>query len=230
MCKDLLFDQVFYYLIYVLLMIDECILVVNDLVVLCDVNEKFFVLCFFNCCLDSFVLLDQDELFIFCEIFGGDMIVKLFDGVGGEGIFYIIVNDCNVKVIFEVLIDYGICLMLVQCYIFEICQGDKCIILIEGELVGVVLCVLFVIEVCVNFYVGGIVQKMELIDCECEICVEVGLVVCEMGIVFVGIDVIGDWFIEVNVISLIGICEIVEFDGVNFEVQVVDVVVQCFVQ
>ncbi|MEM9406331.1 MAG: glutathione synthase [Acidobacteriota bacterium] len=230
MRKDPPFDQAFYYSTHVLSMIDASTLVVNDPAALRDANEKLFALRFPTCCPESLVSSNQDELLAFRETLGGEMIVKPLDGAGGEGIFHITANDRNAKAILEVSTDHGTRLTLAQRYIPEIRQGDKRIILIEGEPAGAVLRVPLATEARANFHVGGTAQKTELTDREREICAEVGPIVREMGIVFAGIDVIGDWLTEVNVTSPTGIREIAELDGVNLEVQVVDAVAQRLAQ
>lgn len=75
----------------------------------------------------------------------------------------------------------------------------------DGDFVGVINCVLFEGEVCFNFYVGGWVEKVDFFVCDCEICEWIGFFFKECGLIFVGIDVIGDYLIEINVMLLIGI-------------------------
>ncbi len=222
MRKDPPFDQAFYYSTHLLSMIGGQTLVLNDPSALRDANEKLFALRFRECCPESLVSSNQDELLAFRDTLDGEMIVKPLDGAGGEGIFHITPEDRNAKAILEASTVHGTRLTLAQRYIPEIRQGDKRIVLVEGEPAGAVLRVPLDTEARANFHVGGSAQKTEITPRDRKICEAVGPTLREMGILFAGIDVIGDWLTEVNVTSPTGIREIAELDGVHIEVQVLD--------
>jgi glutathione synthase len=114
--------------------------------------------------------------------------------------------------------------IIVQRYLPEIRRGDKRIILIEGEPVGGILRVPPEGEVRANLHVGGKAMKTEVSDREREICAAIGPALRERGLVFVGIDVIGDYLTEVNVTSPTGLQEINRLDGVTLERRVWDAI------
>lgn len=109
-------------------------------------------------------------------------------------------------------------------------EGDKCIVLVDGEFVGVINWWLGEGEFCLNFVVGGYVEVIMLIVCEEEICVVMGFEFKVCGLVFVGIDVIGGkWLIEINVILFIGIVVIDKFNGIDIGGCLWDVIEMCYV-
>jgi glutathione synthase len=107
--------------------------------------------------------------------------------------------------------------VIVQRYLPEIRQGDKRIILVEGEAVGAVSRIPQSGEARANFHAGGSAQKTTLTSREQDICAAIGPTLREKGLVFVGIDVIGDYLTEINVTSPTGIQEINRLDGVQIE-------------
>lgn len=146
--------------------------------------------------------------------------------MGGLLIFCYCEGDLNFLVIFEIFIQYGSQQIMVQCYLLEIKDGDKCILMIDGELVFYCLVCIFVQgEICGNFVVGGCGVVQLLSECDCWIVVEVGLYLCECGLLFVGFDVIGDYLMEINVISLICICEIDQVFDICIGDKLMDVIV-----
>jgi glutathione synthase len=113
---------------------------------------------------------------------------------------------------------------MVQRYLPEIRAGDKRIILVEGEAVGGVLRVPAAGEARANQHVGGRPEKTELTAREREICAAIGPTLRAQGLVFVGIDVIGDWMTEINVTSPTGIQEIARLDGVDVAAKIWDAI------
>jgi glutathione synthase len=114
--------------------------------------------------------------------------------------------------------------VIVQRYLPEIRSGDKRIILIEGEPAGVVLRVPAKGEARANFHAGGQPQKAHLTPRDRAICAALGPTLKAMGLVFVGLDVIGDYLTEINVTSPTGIQEINRLDGVKLEADVWDAI------
>lgn len=136
--------------------------------------------------------------------------------MGGCLIFCSGQGDLNLNVILEILIDGGCKLVLVQKFIFDIIVGDKCILLVDGELVDYCLvCIFQGDEFRGNLVVGGCGEGCLLSECDCWIIGQVGLEMKCCGMCFVGLDVIGDYLIEVNVISLICVCEFDVQYGLN---------------
>ena len=145
----------------------------------------------------------------------GDIVIKPLFGNGGADVFHIRPEDDNLNALLEMFTRIYREPIMVQRYLPEIRQGDKRIILIDGEPAGAVNRVPPAGEARANLHVGGRAEKSELTPREQEICVRLGPVLAERGLVFVGIDVIGDYLTEINVTSPTGIQEIERYDGVN---------------
>lgn len=224
MRKDPPFDMAFFYATHLLSMVRPPTLVVNDPLALRDANEKLFALRFPELCPETLVTSRLDELYDFRERFGGEMIVKPLGGAGGAGIFHLHRDDRNVAVILETVTRQGAEYVMAQRYLPEIKNGDKRIILVEDEPVGAVLRMPKKGESRANFHAGGTPHRTELTARDREICQAVGPVLRDMGIVFSGLDVIGEWLTEVNVTSPTGIREIHRLDGIQIEKNVLDAV------
>jgi glutathione synthase len=140
-------------------------------------------------------------------------VVKPVDGHGGRGVFLLTQDDRNVPSILETLTDDGRRWVMVQRYLPEARAGDKRIILLDGEPRGAILRVPKTDEHRGNIHVGGTVVPTTLTPKERQICATVGAKCRAAGLVFVGLDVIGDHLTEVNVTSPTGIREILELGG-----------------
>ncbi len=152
------------------------------------------------------------------------MIVKPLGGCGGEGVFHLTPTDRNVRAILEMATRQGTEYQIAQRYIPEVRDGDKRIIVLEGEPIGAVLRVPQHWESRANFHVGGTPKRTTVSDRDREICSRIGPALVECGILLAGIDVIGDWLTEVNVTSPTGIREINALDGVCLEARVIDAI------
>ena len=223
MRKDPPFDMNYLFATYLLSMAKGPVMV-NDPQALRDENEKLFALEFADLCPTTFVSRSMDELMKFKEEMGGEMIVKPLDGAGGEGIFHITPGDRNARAILETGTRHGQQYLMAQQYVPEVRQGDKRIILIEGEPAGAVLRVPPEDDARANFHAGGTAEQTKLTERELEICGRVGPKLKETGVIFAGIDVLGDWLTEINVTSPTGIREIKQLDGIALEGQVMDAV------
>jgi glutathione synthase len=155
---------------------------------------------------------------------GGEMIIKPLDGAGGSGVFYLNQQDRNTNSILEAATDNGRRLIMGQRYLPEIRQGDKRIIVLNGEPLGAVLRVPLESETRGNIHVGGQCVKTEVTARDREICGALSPLLRADGLFFAGLDVIGSFLTEVNVTSPTGIQEINALDGVCLESQVVDFV------
>ncbi len=224
MRKDPPFDMDFFYVTHLLSMIDGKTVVVNDPAALRDANEKLFALRFAEYCPDTLVSRDMAEITAFRDSLGGECVVKPLDGAGGEGVFHLAPGDRNVGAILESSTAHGTRYLMAQRYVPEIRTGDKRIILVEGEPLGAVLRVPTDEDARANFHAGGAAAKTEITAREREISAAMAPMLRSMGIVFAGIDVIGDWLTEVNVTSPTGIREIARLDGVHLEEAVMDAV------
>jgi glutathione synthase len=222
MRKDPPYDLNYFFATHLLDRVEPPALVVNAPRGLRDVTEKLFTLRFPELCPETLVSRRIDELLAFREKLGGEMIIKPLGGAGGAGVFHLTREDRNVVSLLELATRHGTEYQMAQRYIPEVRKGDKRILLVEGEPVGAVLRVPLHWETRANFHVGGSPVRAKLTRRDREICARIGPVLVEHGIVFAGIDVIGDWLTEVNVTSPTGIREVNELDGVRLETKVLD--------
>ncbi|HLY44941.1 MAG TPA: glutathione synthase [Stellaceae bacterium] len=189
-------------------------LVVNDPAAVRNAPEKLFVLRFRELMPPTLLSLDPDEIRAFWQEHG-DIIVKPLFGNGGAGVFHLRPGDENLNALLEMYAAVYREPVMVQRYLPEVRQGDKRIILVEGEAVGAVNRVPPEGEARANLHVGGRAQQTQLTPREREICAAIGPTLRQQGLVFVGIDVIGDWMTEINVTSPTGIQEIARLDGIE---------------
>jgi len=202
MRKDPPFNREFIYSTYILEQAErEGVLVVNKPQALRDFNEKVSATLFPQCCTPVLVSRKKELLQDFYKA-QKDVIFKPLDGMGGTGIFRIKPGDPNISVIIETLTEYGTRQIMAQTFIPEITSGDKRILMIDGKSVGFALARLPAAnETRGNLAAGGTAKGVELSDRDRWICEQVGPTLKENGLLFVGLDVIGDYLTEVNVTS-----------------------------
>lgn len=175
--------------------------VVNDPQALRDVNEKLFILQFPQCTAPTLVSSNETDIRAFWAE-QGDIILKPLHGMGGAGIFRLQPNDPNAGAIIETLTGNGKHIMMAQRYLPEILQGDKRILLIDGKPAPYCLARLPKAgETRANLAAGGTGVAQPLSERDLWICQQVGERLKNMGLRFVGLDVIGDYLTEVNVTS-----------------------------
>src|SRR6056300_588970 len=202
MRKDPPFNREFIYSTYILEQAErEGVLVVNKPQALRDFNEKVSATLFPQCCTPVLVSRKKELLQDFYKA-QKDVIFKPLDGMGGTGVFRIKPGDPNISVIIETLTEYGTRQIMAQTFIPEISSGDKRILMIDGKSVGYALARLPAAnETRGNLAAGGTAKGVELSDRDRWICEQVGPTLKENGLLFVGLDVIGDYLTEVNVTS-----------------------------
>ncbi|MDJ0794630.1 MAG: glutathione synthase [Woeseiaceae bacterium] len=209
MRKDPPFDMEYVYTTYILDRAEQQgALIVNAPQSLRDMNEKAYTAWFPELTPTTLITRSMDEMKAFLEEHD-HVVAKPLDGMGGRSIFVIRKGDKNANVVFETLTDYGKQFAMAQVYIPEITAGDKRILLIEGEPVPYALARIPSDEDNRGNMVAGAVavgQKMSARDQ--EICDAVGPALRDAGVLFAGIDVIGDYLTEVNVTSPTGIREL----------------------
>ena len=227
MRKDPPFDMKFFFATHLLSLIDErkCF-VMNHPKGLREANEKLYALRFPEQIPQTLVSSNMAQLKAFMSELGGEMIVKPLDGCGGSGVFYLNEQDRNTNSILEAATDSGRRLVMGQRYLPEIRQGDKRIIVLNGEPLGAVLRVPLESETRGNIHVGGTCVKTEVTARDQEICAALAPLLRADGLYFVGLDVIGSFLTEVNVTSPTGIQEVNGLNGVCLESQVIDLVEQ----
>jgi len=198
-------------------------LVVNDPAAVRNAPEKLFVLRFKELMPPTLLTRDRDAIRAFWKEHG-DIILKPLFGNGGAGVFRLRPGDENLTALLEIYESIQREPVMVQHYLPEIRQGDKRIILVEGEAMGAVLRVPAAGEARANLHVGARPVKTELTPRDREICAAIGPILRAQGLVFVGIDVIGDWLTEINVTSPTGIQEIARLDGIEIAPKIWDAI------
>lgn len=202
MRKDPPFDNEYIYATYMLEMAErKGTLVVNRCQSLRDCNEKMFATQFPQCCPPLLVSADPSRLKAFHREHQ-DVIFKPLDGMGGSAIFRAKADDPNVNVILETLTRFGKQTIMAQRYLPEIVAGDKRILMINGEPVPYCLArIPSSGETRGNLAAGGSGRAQPLTDRDRWIAEQVGPALVEKGLLFVGLDVIGDYLTEINVTS-----------------------------
>ncbi|PIE17267.1 MAG: glutathione synthase [Proteobacteria bacterium] len=221
MRKDPPFHMDYIFNTYLLDYVPPPTLVVNAPHGLRAMNEKAWAIRFADLTPTSIITQSMDRIRALAEELGR-IVVKPLDGNGGEGVFILRKDDPNIGVILEASTRHETRKVLAQTYLPEAKQGDKRIILVDGEPVGAVNRVPQGVDHRGNIHAGAAVDKATLTPREQEICARIGPDLREAGQIFVGIDVIGDWLTEVNVTSPTGIHEINTFDGVCLEALILD--------
>jgi len=202
MRKDPPFNIDYIYTTYILEQAQQAgVLVVNNPRSLRDANEKLFALQFPQCIPATLVSSQIDRLKTFISQ-QNDVVVKPLDGMGGQSIFRIKADDPNLNVILETMTQQQQRLIMAQQFIPEIREGDKRILLVDGVAVPYALArIPREGETRGNLATGGRGEGMPLSERDVWICEQVGPRLREMGLLFVGLDVIGDYLTEINVTS-----------------------------
>ncbi len=202
MRKDPPFDLEYIYTTYLLEYAEKKgVRVINKPQSLRDANEKLFTMWFPDCCPPTLVSRDIGML---KEFFSEqkDIVCKPLDGMGGTRVFRLRFPDENASVIFETLTERGTCMTMAQRYIPEIKQGDKRILMIDGKPEPYALARIPAAgELRGNLAAGGHGVVQPLTERDRWICQQVGPLLREKGLLFVGLDVIGDYLTEINVTS-----------------------------
>lgn len=202
MRKDPPFDNEYIYSTYVLEAAERTgTLIVNRCQSLRDCNEKVFATQFPQCCPPVLVSASMPRLRDFHALYR-DVIFKPLDGMGGSAIFRVKPEDPNVSVILETLTAYGTHTIMAQQFIPEISEGDKRILMINGEPVPYCLArVPLAGETRGNLAAGGSGRAQPLSERDAWIAAQVGPALRDKGLLFVGLDIIGDYLTEINVTS-----------------------------
>jgi glutathione synthase len=211
--KDPPFDRAYLYLTLILERARGGPLLINDPRGLRDANEKLYALNFPKWTPKTIVSSDRGAIFDFVASIGGTGIVKPLDGAGGLGVMQLRLDDKNARTIVDTLTHEGRRLVLAQEFLPEVEKGDKRVLLLDGELLGAILRVPRADELRSNIHVGGSVVPTELTPRERAMVAEIGPRLREDGLVFVGLDVIGERLTEVNVTSPTGIQELSRFNA-----------------
>jgi len=214
--QDPPFDLAYITTTHILEHVQPGTLVLNDPASVRNAPEKLLVAHFPDLAPPTLITSDKAEILAF-RAEHKDIVVKPLYGNGGAGVFHLKPEDENLSSLLEMFAAASREPVIVQRYLPEVRAGDKRIILIEGRAVGAVSRMPKEGEARANFHAGGGAAKTAITEREHEICRRIGPTLRERGLVFVGIDVIGDWLTEINVTSPTCIQEINRLDGVHLE-------------
>jgi glutathione synthase len=220
--KDPPFDQAYLYATLVLEHARGGPVIVNDPRGLRDANEKLYAMNFPEWTPTTLVASDRDRIFRFVDEVGGDAVIKPLDGAGGSGVMMLRKGDKNARAIVDLLTAEGQRLAMVQEFLPSVTVGDKRVLLLDGEPLGAILRVPRGDDLRSNIHVGGSVVPTELTPKERELVLAVAPRLKRDGLIFVGLDVIGERLTEVNVTSPTGIQELGRFTGTKPAVKVIE--------
>lgn len=196
-------------------------LVVNDPHGLREANEKLYTCFFPELMPETLVSAHRERIKAFVRQVGGRAVIKPIDGAGGEGVMALMQGDPNVRAIIDTVTDNGRRLAMVQRFLPEYEQGDKRILLLDGEPIGAVLRVPKPDDIASNLRMGGSAHETALDAHDLRIIERVAPRLRADGLFFVGLDVIGGFLTEVNVTSPTGIQQIMRLNRENVPARVV---------
>jgi glutathione synthase len=225
MRKDPPFDMEYIYTTYILQLAEERgLFVVNRPTSLREINEKAYTAWFSHCTPATLITRSRGDLLGFLEEQSA-VVMKPLDGMGGRSIFVVRKGDPNTNVVIETLTEHGSRFTMAQRYVPEIVDGDKRILLIDGEPIDYALARIPAPgESRGNLVMGARAEGRELTARDRWLCSEVGPVLAKKGVLFAGLDVIGDYLTEINVTSPTGIRELdLEF-GLDIAARLLDAV------
>jgi glutathione synthase len=216
MRKDPPFDNEYLYATYLLELAESRgVYVVNKPQSLRDANEKLFTAWFPQCCANTLVTRNSARIKTFLAD-NGEIILKPLDGMGGASIFYVHSNDTNLNVILETMTQHGSRYVMAQQYLPAIKQGDKRLLMVNGEPIPYCLArIPKAGENRGNLAAGGSAEGRPITEQERWIAEQVGPTLREKGLAFVGLDIIGDKLTEINVTSPTCVQELERQFGIN---------------
>ena len=227
MRQDPPFDMAYITATHLLERIHPETLVVNDPAEVRNAPEKLFVTHFVDIMPPTLITSNINEIKAFRSEYG-DIIVKPLYGNGGAGVFHISPESDNLNSLIELFSEFYREPIVVQRYVPAVREGDKRIILIDGKAAGAVNRVPAAGEARSNMHVGGRPEQIKMSARDFEICEAIGPALERHGLIFAGIDVIGDYLTEINVTSPTGLQEVNRFDGTSLEVDIWDAIEQRF--
>jgi glutathione synthase len=212
--QDPPFDMAYITTTHILERLQPGTLVVNDPVAVRNAPEKILVTEFSSYMPETLITRDFNAIRAFRREFG-DIIVKPLYGNGGAGVFRIGEADQNLSALLEMFEGLFREPLIAQRYLPQVRQGDKRVLLVDGEPAGAINRVPAADDARSNMHVGGRAEHAELNDRDLEICAAIGPALKQHGFIFVGIDVIGGMLTEINVTSPTGIREVQRFSGID---------------
>lgn len=206
---------------YILERIKNQVLIVNNPTEIRNCPEKIFITDFPHLTPPTLITSDLVQL----QNFYGEhkeIVIKPLYGAGGEGVFRVEKESKNLNVIFETILKLYQTPFIAQKYLPQISEGDKRILLLDGEIIGAVSRMAKNDEIRSNFHAGGSAKKADLSEFEIKACAEIGQHLKTRGLFFVGIDVIGNFVTEINVTSPTGIKEINAMNDTQIEYLIIE--------
>jgi glutathione synthase len=219
--KDPPFDAAYLYLTHELDLVAARTLVVNAPAAVRSANEKLYALRFSHLMPRTLVTSDPERILSFVTD-AREAIIKPLDGAGGTGVIALTAGDRSVRAIVDLLTGEGQRLAMVQEFLPVVREGDKRVLLLDGRPLGAIRRVPRSDDIRANIHVGGPVQATELSAAEEKLVMEIGAVLSAEGLWFVGLDLIGEKLIEVNVTSPTGIQELGRLTGTTPELKVIE--------
>jgi glutathione synthase len=221
--QDPPFDMAYITTTHILEQIHPHTLVVNDPTEVRNAPEKLFVTQFEGLQPPTLITSDADALHDFHE-WHGDMVLKPLYGGGGSGVVKLKAGDPNLDALLELHTAIGRDPVIGQKFVPAVSKGDKRVILVDGEPVGAINRIPAEGQVRSNLARGGRAEAVELTARDREICDIIGPELKKRGLIFVGIDVIGDYLTEINVTSPTGAQQLKRFTGVDVTERLWDVI------
>jgi glutathione synthase len=219
--KDPPFDGAYLHLTHQLDLLNERTFVMNEPRALRDANEKLYALRFAEFMPRTLVSAHTAHLMEFVRAVGGKAVVKPLDGAGGSGVMGIDAKERTSRGIVDYITQEGRRLVMVQEFRPEVVAGDKRVLLLDGEVLGAIRRVPREDDIRANIHVGGRVEAVELTSREQELVRSIGPRLRAAGLYFVGLDLIAEKLIEVNVTSPTGIQELGRLTATEPELQVI---------
>ncbi len=220
--KDPPFDRAYSYVTLLLEHARGGPLIVNDPRGLRDANEKLYAMHFSDWMPRTMVTSDRDLIFSFVDEVGGSAVIKPLDGAGGVGVMQVSKADKNARAIVDVITHEGQRLAMIQEFLPSVTSGDKRILLLDGEPLGAILRVPRKDDLRSNIHVGGHVEPCDITPREREMIAAMAPRLRADGLIFVGLDVIGERLTEVNVTSPTGIQELGRHTGTKPAARVIE--------
>ena len=223
MRQDPPFDMAYITATHLLEMVSQDTLIVNNPAEVRNAPEKLFVMQYQDLMPATMITRSEKEVRRFRDKHG-DIVIKPLYGNGGAGVFHIKPGDSNIGSLMEMFLEVSREPVMAQKFLPQVVQGDKRIILVDGEAVGAINRVPAEGEVRSNLVAGGTAEKSSLTDREVEICERLKPELKARGLLFVGIDVIDGYLTEINVTSPTGLQSINKYDDVSLEATIWDAV------
>ncbi len=220
--KDPPFDRRYFYSTLLLDFLPSTTNVVNRPGALRDWNEKLSALKFQKFCPPTLISENEQEILSYVGVHK-DVILKPLDGHGGRGVFHLKASQVpGLKSAIEELTHHGSRKIVVNPYLKEAIDGDKRILLVNGEPIGGVLRKASVPGQLNNLDQGGAAEPCDLTDRDLEVCASLKPDLVKQGLFFVGIDMLGPWLTEINVTSPTGLQELMRFSGENHHLRIIE--------